>query len=120
MSDSHGPRPPDERVAVVGRHDVVVAFQAAGLAVFPVEPGPGAAEAVEGIIARGHRVLFFTEDLFGDIAPVLDRHRKEAVPCLVALPLGGVQRSVARLKQVVRRAVGADVFGADCGDLPKE
>ena len=31
---------------------------------------------------------------------------------LVALPLGGARASVARLKEVVKRAVGADVFGA--------
>jgi vacuolar-type H+-ATPase subunit F/Vma7 len=89
----------------------VVAFQAAGLAVFPVEPGPDVAGEVERLIATGHQVVFFTEDLFPFLAGVLDKYRKAATPCLVALPLGGTQQSVARLKEVVKRAVGADIFG---------
>ncbi|UCG43737.1 MAG: hypothetical protein JSU73_03735 [candidate division WOR-3 bacterium] len=99
------------RIAVVGRRDVVTAFQAAGLAVFPVEPGPGVADEVGRIVAGGHRVVFFTEDLFPFLGSLLERHRKTATPCLVALPLGGAQQSVARLKEVVKRAVGADIFG---------
>jgi vacuolar-type H+-ATPase subunit F/Vma7 len=99
------------RIAVVGRGDVVVAFQAAGLAVFPVEPGPGVVGEVERLVAAGHQIVFFTEDLFPYLGSLLEKHRKAATPCLVALPLGGAQQSVARLKEVVKRAVGADIFG---------
>ena len=101
------------RIAVVGNRETIVAFQAAGLAVFPVDAGPEAAERVEQLVEEGFRVVFFTEELFPHLAGVLDRYRKAAIPCLVALPLGGAQQSVARLKEVVRRAVGADVFGSD-------
>ncbi len=104
-----GPVP--ARIAVVGRKDIVVAFQAAGLAVFPVEPGPGVAGQVKQVLKAGHRVVFFTEDLFPYLGTLLEENRKAATPCLVALPLGGAQRSVARLKEVVKRAVGADIFG---------
>jgi vacuolar-type H+-ATPase subunit F/Vma7 len=99
------------RIAVVGRKDIVIAFQAAGLAVFPVEPGPEVADEVERLTAAGHQVIFFTEDLFPHLEGVLEKYRKAATPCLVALPLGGDQQSVARLKEVVKRAVGADIFG---------
>jgi vacuolar-type H+-ATPase subunit F/Vma7 len=99
------------RIAVIGRKDIVVAFQAAGLAVFPVEPGPEAVSQVERVVAAGHQVVFFTEDLFPFLGSQLEKYRRAATPCLVALPLGGAQQSVARLKEVVRRAVGADIFG---------
>ena len=103
------------RIAVVGNRETTVAFQAAGLAVFPVEAGTEAPARIESLVAEGFQVIFFTEELFPYLAEELDRHRKAAVPCLVALPLGGAQQSVARLKEVVRRAVGADVFGSDGG-----
>ena len=105
------PDPGLARIAVIGRKDTVVAFQAAGLAVFPVEPGPEVAGEVERIVTAGHQVIFFTEDLFPFLGGLLERYRKAATPCLVALPLGGAQQSVARLKKVVKRAVGADIFG---------
>jgi len=99
------------QVAVIGRSDTVAAFRAAGLSVFSVRPGPEAADQVEKLVAGGYRVIFFTEDMFGSLEPVLEKYRKAAVPCIVALPTGGARQSVARLKEVVKRAVGADVFG---------
>jgi V/A-type H+-transporting ATPase subunit F len=99
------------RIAVIGRRDTVVAFQAAGLAVFPVEPGLEVAGEVERIVAAGHQVVVFTEDLLPFLGGLLEKYRRAATPCLVALPFGGAHQSVARLKEVVKRAVGADVFG---------
>ncbi len=98
-------------VAVVGEENAVAAFRAAGLAVFPAEPGPGAAAVVERLVAQGFRVIFFTADLFNSIGQVLEKYRKAAVPCIVALPSGIDDPTVERLKNVVRMAVGADVFG---------
>ncbi|MFO7639085.1 MAG: V-type ATP synthase subunit F [bacterium] len=100
-------------VAVVGNREVVVAFRAAGLAVFPLEAGDDAAARVEEVIAEGYRVVFFTEELSPALAPVLERYRRAAVPCLVALPQGGSGESLARLRGLVRRAVGSDVFAGE-------
>jgi V/A-type H+-transporting ATPase subunit F len=108
-----------DRIAVVGSREKTVAFKAAGLAVFPVEENGEALERVEVLVEEGYRVVFFTEELFEVLKPALDRYRRAAVPCLVALPLGEGGRSVDRLKEVVRKAVGADVFGSGPGDDAK-
>lgn len=109
---STSPAVRSERIAVVGSHDDVAAFKAAGLAVFATGPGRTAVELVSEAIRSGHRVVFFTEDLFPELGPLLERHRRAAVPCLVALPTAKAGVSVARLKEIVRRAVGADIFGS--------
>lgn len=97
-------------IAVVGRAETVAPFRAAGLTAVSVEPGPGAADAVQSLIDRGCRVIFYTEDLFVDLKPVVERSRRQAVPSLVSLPVGTERLGVERLKDIVRRAVGADVF----------
>ena len=99
------------RIAMVGRREDVVPFLAAGLAVFPVEPGPDAARQVNALVDGGYQVVFFTEDLFPCLGELLEKARRTATPCLVALPAGGAQASAARLREVVKRAVGADIFG---------
>lgn len=99
------------QIAVVGRPDVVVPFRAAGLAVFPVEPGPEAGRRVQELVDGGYSVVFFTEDLFPFLGTLLERARRSATPCLVSLPTSGEQQGAVRLKEVVKRAVGADVFG---------
>jgi V/A-type H+/Na+-transporting ATPase subunit F len=102
---------PAGRVGVAGRPDVIAPFRAAGFAVFPVEPGPDAAARVEALIAAGLSVLFYTEDLAPHLAALIGRYSRSATPCLVMLPMGAEQRGFERLREMVRRAVGADVFG---------
>jgi V/A-type H+-transporting ATPase subunit F len=102
---------PAGRVGVVGRPDVIAPFRAAGFAVFPVEPGPDAGARVEALIAAGLSVLFYTEDLAAHLADLVGRYSRTPTPCLVMLPMGAEQRGFERLREIVRRAVGADVFG---------
>jgi vacuolar-type H+-ATPase subunit F/Vma7 len=99
------------RVGVVGRPEVIAPFRAAGFGVFPIEPGPDAGTQVEKLLAAGLSVLFYTEDLSPHLADLVSRHSRGATPCLVMLPMGAEQRGFERLREIVRRAVGADVFG---------
>jgi vacuolar-type H+-ATPase subunit F/Vma7 len=99
------------RVGVVGRPEVIAPFRAAGFAVFPVEPGPDASAKVETLLDAGLAVLFYTEDLSQHLAGLLDRYCRSATPGLVMLPMGAEQRGFERLREIVRRAVGADIFG---------
>ncbi len=99
------------RVGVVGRPEVIAPFRAAGFAVFPVEPGPDASSKVETLLDAGLAVLFYTEDLSPHLAGLLGRYSRSATPGLVMLPMGAEQRGFERFREIVRRAVGADVFG---------
>jgi vacuolar-type H+-ATPase subunit F/Vma7 len=99
-------------IAVVGRAEIVAPFRAAGLAAVAIEPGPGAAGAVQALVDRGCQVVFFTEDLHHDLAPVIERYHRSPTPSLVALPVGSQRLGMARLREIVRRAVGADVLAA--------
>ena len=98
-------------VGVVGRPDVIAPFRAAGFAVFPVEPGPEACTKVEKLVGSGLSVLFYTEDLYPHLSDFISRCSRTATPCLVMLPMGAEQRGFARLREIVRRTVGADIFG---------
>jgi vacuolar-type H+-ATPase subunit F/Vma7 len=102
---------PAVQVGVIGRPEVVAPFRAAGLAVFPVEPGPEAVAKVEELAGSGLTVLFYTEDLYPHLEGIVARYSRTATPCLVMLPMGTEQRGLVRLREIVRRAVGADVFG---------
>ena len=99
------------RVGVVGRPEIIAPFRAAGFAVFPIEPGPDASSAVEALLDAGIAVLFYTEDLSPYLTGLLSRYSRSATPGLVMLPMGAEQRGFERLREIVRRAVGADVFG---------
>jgi len=97
------------RIAVVGREEVVAPFRAAGLETVPLEPGQ-AGPAVEALIAAGYAVVFYTADLAPGLAGLLHRYRHLPQPSLVELPFGAAGASRERVREVVRRAVGMDVF----------
>lgn len=98
------------QVAVLGSGPAVQALAALGLKAFRASAGAGAVETAEKLVQAGFRVVFYTAELAADLAPVLEKHRRSAVPCLVALPGQDKGANLARLKDLVRRAVGADVF----------
>jgi V/A-type H+-transporting ATPase subunit F len=100
------------QIAVVGRAEVVMPFRAAGFAVFPVESGPAAGAKVEELAGAGYMVVFYTEDLYPHLNVQISRYSRTATPCLVMLPMGAQAAGLARLREVVKRAVGADIFGA--------
>lgn len=102
---------PAAGVGVIGRPEVIAPFRAAGFAVFPVEPGPEASAETEALLDTGISVLFYTEDLSPYLAGLVSRYSQRATPCLVMLPMDAERRGTARLREIVRRAVGADVFG---------
>ncbi len=99
-----------DRVAVAGPAELVAAFRAAGLDAYPTEAGPESAARVEELIRRGYRIVFFTADLTPYLEPLLLRYSRHAAPCLVPLPLDDAGAGAARLRALVRRAVGANVF----------
>jgi vacuolar-type H+-ATPase subunit F/Vma7 len=103
----------ETRVGVVGRPEVVAPFRAAGLAVFPVQPGPEAVSVVEDLTRSGLTVLFYTEDLYSCLSGIIGRCSRAATPCLVMLPMGVEGQGLARLRELVKRAIGADVFGRE-------
>lgn len=115
LSDSlpAGDGNPGAQVGVIGRPEVVAPFRAAGFAVFPVQPGPEAAAKIEELTGSGMAVLFYTEDLYPYLAGTIGRCSRTATPCLVMLPMGAEQLGFARLREIVRRSVGADVFGRE-------
>lgn len=103
------------KVAVVGRAAIIAPFAAAGLLVVPVDPGPGAEAAVRAVADTGTAVIFYTEDLQPYLGGMLKQCSKDALPCLALLPMGAGASGFERLREIVRRAVGADVFGGPAG-----
>jgi V/A-type H+-transporting ATPase subunit F len=97
-------------IAVIGERDVILPFRALGVEIVPTVPGPEVREQVEVLLTQKKTVIFFTPDLFPYINPIMERTRKQAIPCFIALPLTKEELSIKRLKKLVARAVGAELI----------
>jgi len=98
-------------------------MRALGLDAFPAAADAGAAALVGRLVEQGYDVIFYTADLAPFLAPLLERHRRATVPAIMEISnfksqIGNLKSEIApprsssgRLKELLRRAVGADVFG---------
>lgn len=100
-------------MAVAGPASVLAPLRAAGLTVVDCSPGPAAAGKVEELIAGGNRVVFYAKELEPSLEHLISRYRGAALPCLMPLPTGTMSSDSTRLRELVKRAVGVDIAGAD-------
>ncbi|MEO0085064.1 MAG: V-type ATP synthase subunit F [candidate division WOR-3 bacterium] len=104
-------KPPPSRAVVVGREEVVAPFRAAGLESVTADP-TNAADRVKALVANGYAVIFYTADLTDSLVALIQHYSSLPEPSLVELPSGHLgSGGPGRLREIVRRAAGVDVFG---------
>ncbi|MDH4211615.1 MAG: hypothetical protein OEV79_09245 [candidate division WOR-3 bacterium] len=98
-------------LAIVGKRETVMPFLATGARVVYVKEGDCAA-TVEGLIKEGAKIILFTEEFIEELSDVLSKYRTETLPCLIPIPSGRGKTKVAieRIRGVIKKAVGADIF----------
>jgi vacuolar-type H+-ATPase subunit F/Vma7 len=100
----------ETKVAVIGDVEQWFPFKGAGIEVIQTDPAdaPG---LVRRLVKEGYGIIFFPEDFLKELSSVLAEVKGSAMPCLIPIPSRPDQRaSVSRLKELVRRSVGADIF----------
>jgi len=98
-------------LAIVGRKETIMPFLATGAEVVYVEKGE-CVRVVEELIERNLKIIFFTEEFIDELSEVLLNNRSKTTPCLIPIPTGRGKTKLAieRIRGVIKRAVGADVF----------
>ena len=98
-------------LAIVGRRETVMPFLATGARVVYVTGG-SCATTVEELIKEGAKIILFTEEFIDELSDILSRYRTETVPCLIPIPSGRGKTNIAveRIRKVIKKAVGADIF----------
>jgi V/A-type H+-transporting ATPase subunit F len=98
-------------LAIVGEKETIMPFLATGAKVVYTKKGE-CVEIVNKLIEEGFKIIFFTEEFIQELDEVLLRYRSETIPCLIPVPTGRGKTKLAieRIRGVIKKAVGADVF----------
>ncbi|UCG91929.1 MAG: hypothetical protein JSV97_12845 [candidate division WOR-3 bacterium] len=98
-------------LAIIGEKETIMPFLATGAKVVYVKKGESV-KAVEDLIKEGVKIIFFTEEFINELHEVLAKYRTETFPCLIPIPTGRGKTKLAieRIRGVIKKAVGADVF----------
>jgi vacuolar-type H+-ATPase subunit F/Vma7 len=98
-------------LAIIGQKQTIMPFLATGAHVEYVKKGDSI-KVVEALIAQGYKIIFFTEEFIDELEDVLVEYRNQTIPCLIPIPSGRGKTKLAleRIRGVIKKAVGADVF----------
>ncbi|OGC42183.1 hypothetical protein A2Y85_01485 [candidate division WOR-3 bacterium RBG_13_43_14] len=101
-------------IAIIGDRETIMPFLATGARVVYTQKGESK-KVMEDLISEGYKIIFFTENYIEELNDILIQYRSQTVPCLIPVPTGRgkTQLAVERIRGVIKKAVGADVFVED-------
>lgn len=102
-------------IAIVGDRDSIFCFRAVGVDVFPVVKPDEVKAVFEEVSQRGYAVIFVTEQSAVHIEEKLAEAAWRPLPSVMLIPnnQGSLGLGVEGLREVVKRAVGADIMKED-------
>ena len=101
----------NDKIAVIGDKDSVLAFKAVGADVFPVTSDEHASETLKKL-ARSYPVIFVTEDIAQKITETVDRYKTRPYPAVIPIPgaAGNLGYGMQGISRNVEKALGTDIL----------
>lgn len=102
---------PNDKIAVIGDKDSVLAFRALGVDVFDAKTPIEASERLRRL-ARDYSVIFITEDIAEQISDVVKRYKTRPYPAVIPIPssAGSTGFGMQGLSKDVEKALGSDIL----------
>ncbi len=104
----------NNKIAVIGDKDSILAFKAVGADVFPVRNYFDAAETLKKL-ARTYAVIFITEEIAENVSEIIARYKTRPYPAVIPIP--GAQGSngfgMNGISRNVEKAIGTDILNGN-------
>ena len=101
----------NNRIAVIGDKDSILAFKAVGADVFSVKDKYDAEETVKKL-ARTYAIIFISEDIAAQIEEITDRYKSRPFPAVIPIPTasGSTGYGMSGIGKNVEKAIGSDIL----------
>ncbi len=100
------------KIAAVGDFDSVLMFQSMGVQVYAVEESTKGREHFLQILKQGFEIVFLTERLGEKWSDIIQEAGIKRKPAVVLIPdqKGSTGFALSRIRDIVKKAVGADIL----------
>lgn len=101
----------NDKIAVIGDKDSILAFKAVGADVFPIKNYFDAADTLKKL-ARNYAVIFITEEIAENISDVIARYKTRPYPAVIPIPgaQGSTGFGMRGISEDVEKAIGTDIL----------
>lgn len=100
------------KVAVIGQRDSILGFKGLGVSIFSVKDGEEASRTLATIAKDDYAVIFIAEDFAEGVEEIIQTLKERPLPAITFISSATGTRGLGmeRLRQNVRKAVGADIL----------
>ncbi len=100
------------RIAAVGKKDAILPYKAIGVDIFPVENRDEFKDIIGKLVAEKFAIILVTEDLAEDNSDIIKEYNEYIIPSIIPVPgtKGITGYGSKRLREAVKKAVGADIY----------
>lgn len=101
----------NNKIAVIGDKDSILAFKAIGADVFPIINNFDASETLKKL-ARNYAVIFITEEIAESISDIVERYKTRPFPAVIPVPGAGGSTGFGMrgISKDVEKAIGIDIL----------
>lgn len=102
---------PNNKIAIIGDKDSILAFKAIGVEVFPIKNAFDASETLKKL-AREYAIIFITEEIAESICEVVNRYKARPYPAVIPIPgaSGATGYGMRGISKDVEKAIGTDIL----------
>jgi V/A-type H+-transporting ATPase subunit F len=102
-------------IAIIGDRDSIFCFHAVGVDVFPAEKADDVKAVFDQVSEGGYAVIFITEQSAIHIEEKLREAAWRPLPSIILIPnnRGSLGYGLETLRNIVKKAVGADIMKKD-------
>ena len=99
-------------LAVIGDRESIMLFRVLGVQTIAAETAEDTAKAIHRLAKAGCSVIYLTEELARLVPEELARYQSRTFPAIIPIPGagGGTGLGMARVKENVEKAIGADIL----------
>jgi len=100
------------RIAAVGKKDAILPYKAIGVDIFPVENREEFKDIIKKLVAEKYAIILVTEDLAEENNDIIIEYNEYMIPSIIPVPgtRGAIGYGSKRLREAVKKAVGADIY----------
>jgi vacuolar-type H+-ATPase subunit F/Vma7 len=95
-------------IAILGPQEKIRSFQFLGITPYPCDQN-SAPKILETIIDK-YQVIFYTQEVYWVLKPLLERYEKRALPCLALLPSMTEKITELKIRELIKKATGTDLL----------
>ena len=101
----------NDKIAVIGDKDSILAFKAVGADVFPVSSDEDAEEKLKKA-ARSYPIIFITENIAERVPEIIARYKTRPYPAVIPIPgaTGSTGLGMRGISENVEKAIGSDIL----------